>query len=100
MAIPSRAEMAEHKALARVLASASRLVILTTLAAADRPASELREMLGVSGPLLSWHLRLLRQDGLVSTVRRGRVAWYRLNKAELTRKYQSLIEQTTGPDGK
>ena len=97
MAIPSRAEMAEHKAFARVLASASRLVILTALAAADRPASELREMLGVSGPLLSW---LLRQDGLVSTVRRGRVAWYRLNKAELTRKYQSLIEQTTGPDGK
>ena len=90
--------MAEHKAFARVLASASRLVILTALARSDRPVGDLREMLGVSGPLLAWHLRMLKQEGLVSTSRRGRVAWYRLRKVELTRKFQSLIRQTTGPD--
>ena len=97
---PSRADMAGHKAFARALASASRLVILSALASGDRPTTELREMLGVSGPLLSWHLRVLKQEGLVSARRRGRGACYHLNKAELMRKYQILIQQAAGPNGK
>ena len=33
---------------------------------------ELRERVGVSGPLLSHHLAVLRECGIVTTTRRGR----------------------------
>jgi len=44
---------------------------------------ELVRLLGLSQPLASWHLRILRQAGLISTRRLGRQVFCRLNRERL-----------------
>jgi len=57
-----------HKALADV----NRLRIVQHLAAGDATVSDLIEHVGLSQPLVSWHLARLRLAGLVETRRAGR----------------------------
>jgi DNA-binding transcriptional ArsR family regulator len=63
-----------HKALADV----NRLRIVRRLAAGDATVSELIEQVGLSQPLVSWHLARLRLAGLVETRRTGRETVSRL----------------------
>ncbi len=56
----------------RALADPLRLTIVEQLADGRAWACELRERLGVSAPLLSHHVRVLRQAGLVNCRRDGR----------------------------
>jgi DNA-binding transcriptional ArsR family regulator len=64
--------------LLRVLAAPARLAIVTELAEQPRFVHELVERLGMSQPLVSQHLRVLRGAGLVGVERRGREAVYSL----------------------
>lgn len=57
-----------HKALADV----TRLRIVQLLAARPRTVNELIGAIGLSQPLVSWHLRRLRNAGIVTTRRTGR----------------------------
>lgn len=57
-----------HKALADI----NRLRIVRRLAAGHASVTELIEEVGLSQPLVSWHLGRLRTAGLVSTRRNGR----------------------------
>ena len=57
-----------HKALADV----NRLRIVQRLARADATVTELIEHVGLSQPLVSWHLGRLRAAGLIVTRRNGR----------------------------
>jgi ArsR family transcriptional regulator, arsenate/arsenite/antimonite-responsive transcriptional repressor len=63
-----------HKALADV----NRLRIVQRLAQGDATVSELIERIGLSQPLVSWHLGRLRHAGLVQTRRVGRETISRL----------------------
>ena len=63
-----------HKALADV----NRLRIVQRLAAGEATVSELIEQVGLSQPLVSWHLARLRLAGLVETRRTGRETISRL----------------------
>ena len=63
-----------HKALADV----NRLRIVRRLAAADATVAELVVQVGLSQPLVSWHIGRLRQAGLVTTRRAGRETVCRL----------------------
>jgi ArsR family transcriptional regulator len=63
-----RALRAFHKALADV----NRLRIVQRLAEGPATVSELIEHVGLSQPLVSWHLGRLRAAGLVTTRRNGR----------------------------
>jgi DNA-binding transcriptional ArsR family regulator len=63
-----------HKALADV----NRLRIVQRLAAGDATVSELIEQVGLSQPLVSWHLARLRIAGLIETRRVGRETVSRL----------------------
>jgi len=56
----------------RALAEPVRLQLVDELAREDACACELRERLGLSAPLLSHHLRVLREAGLVRTRKSGR----------------------------
>jgi ArsR family transcriptional regulator, zinc-responsive transcriptional repressor len=64
--------------LLRVLAAPARLAIVTELAAQPRFVHELVERLGISQPLVSQHLRVLRGARLVAVERQGREAVYSL----------------------
>ena len=63
-----------HKALADV----NRLRIVQRLAQGEASVSELIERIGLSQPLVSWHLGRLRAAGLIHTRRVGRETVSRL----------------------
>lgn len=69
--------------LLKALATPVRLAVVMELAVAPRCVHELQSGLQAAGrevsqPLLSQHLRVLRQAGLVSTTRRGSEITYQL----------------------
>jgi DNA-binding transcriptional ArsR family regulator len=61
------------------VAEPRRRQILDLLAAGEMPVNDLVQMLGVAQPLVSKHLRVLREVGLVDVREQGRQRMYRLN---------------------
>jgi ArsR family transcriptional regulator len=73
---------ADHAAMARrfrALADEKRLQIVELLLEGERCVCELVAALQVAQPLLSFHLKTLKQAGLVLDRRAGRWVHYRLN---------------------
>lgn len=70
--------IAEAAALFKVLGSESRLGLLRLIGAEARTVGALVEATGMSQPLVSQHLRTLRQAGLVATSRSGKEVVYHL----------------------
>jgi DNA-binding transcriptional ArsR family regulator len=64
--------------LLKALSAPARLAIVTELADQPRFVHELVERLGMSQPLVSQHLRVLRGARLVGVERQGREAAYSL----------------------
>ncbi|MCU1494711.1 MAG: transcriptional regulator ArsR family [Acidimicrobiaceae bacterium] len=64
--------------LLKVLSAPARLAIVVELAECPRFVHELVERLEMSQPLVSQHLRILRDARLVDVERRGREAVYAL----------------------
>ena len=60
-----------------------RREILGLLAGRELSVGDLAESLGVAQPVVSKHLRVLREVGLVEVRGEGRVRWYRLNAHRL-----------------
>ncbi len=56
----------------KTLADVNRLRIIRRLAASPATVTELIEHVGLSQPLVSWHIGRLRVAGLVETRRNGR----------------------------
>jgi ArsR family transcriptional regulator, zinc-responsive transcriptional repressor len=73
----ARAHVAASELL-RALANPHRIAIVLELATGERCVHELVDALGVAQPLVSQHLRVLRQERLVSSHRRGREVAYTL----------------------
>lgn len=61
------------------VAEPRRRQILDVLAGGEHPVNDLVARLGVAQPLVSKHLRVLRQVGLVDVRDEGRQRMYRLN---------------------
>jgi DNA-binding transcriptional ArsR family regulator len=61
------------------VAEPRRRQILDVLAAGERPVNDLVRLLGLSQPLVSKHLRVLREVGAVAVRDEGRQRLYRLN---------------------
>lgn len=67
----------------KVLSDPTRLAVLARLSAEPVCVCELVEGLNVPQPLLSFHLRRLREAGLVTVTRRGRWSHYAVAGTEL-----------------
>ena len=67
----------------QALADEKRLRVLELLGGGELCVCELAEALDLSQPLLSFHLKTLRQAGLVSTRKKGRWVHYSLNRGAL-----------------
>lgn len=65
------------------VAEPRRRQILDLLAAGERPVNDLVDLLDLAQPLVSKHLRVLREVGLVDVRDSGRQRVYRLNAAPL-----------------
>ena len=96
---------AEHdlrrlRTLYRALGDETRLNMIGLLAEiGPMPVNRLSKEVGLSQPLISWHLRILRLAGVVDTQRQGRTTICRLRTAafeELHDAEARLIAGTAG----
>jgi ArsR family transcriptional regulator, arsenate/arsenite/antimonite-responsive transcriptional repressor len=94
-------DVAARVALLRAVADPIRWRILEALGDGGRCHCELEGALDVPANLLSHHLRVLREAGLVSTERRGRLVEYRLDEARLRALHAALpgAVGSAGPEG-
>lgn len=74
----TEAGVAAAAQLFKVLGSESRLELLRLLGEAPRTVSALAEATGMTQPLVSQHLRTLRQSSLVTAERHGKEVTYRV----------------------
>jgi ArsR family transcriptional regulator, arsenate/arsenite/antimonite-responsive transcriptional repressor len=65
----------------KALGEPTRLRILEVLADGPSCVCELRDRTGIGGPLMSHHLNVLRDSGLVTATRRGRWIDYELSES-------------------
>ena len=70
--------MLEPLAVLQAVADPVRWAVLTMLTEAPRCVCKLQEQIPIAGNLLSYHLKVLREAGLVTTSRRGRWVDYAL----------------------
>ncbi|MFN3866856.1 MAG: ArsR/SmtB family transcription factor [Demequina sp.] len=81
----SVADSAERVALLEAAADPVRWAVLDALSRGPRCVCDLQESVPVAGNLMSYHLKVLRDAGLVSTTRRGRWVDYALAADALAR---------------
>ena len=81
--LPSREVLDTAGELLRALAAPVRIAIVLHLQRSARCVHELVDALGVPQPLVSQHLRILKQAGVVTSERSGREVLYRLVDAHL-----------------
>ena len=80
--LPTNRTLVRLRDLYRALGDASRLRICALLAdAGSLTVSELVIRVGLSQPLISWHLRILRLAGVIETRRVGRETHCQLRPA-------------------
>src|SRR6266851_1343668 len=74
-------EWKDLKGAVKALAGVARLSMVHHLARQkEMTVTELTDLLGLSQPLVSWHLRKLRRAGLAETRREGRQVYCSLNR--------------------
>jgi len=71
-------EAMEPLLVLQAVADPVRWTVLTMLVEAPRCVCKLQEQIPIAGNLLSYHLKVLREAGLVTTSRRGRWIDYTL----------------------
>ena len=75
----------------KVLADETRLAVVAQLLEGPRHVGEINAQLGIDPSLLSHHLRVLREAGLVTAERDGKAVLYQLARAvRPTRKGKAL----------
>jgi DNA-binding transcriptional ArsR family regulator len=88
------------RVLYRALGDETRLRVIGLLAEfGPMPVGELSTRVGLSQPLISWHLRILRVAGLIDTRKNGRETICKLRTAafeELHEAEARLIDGTAG----
>jgi len=72
-----------HAEICAGLADPNRILILYALSQGSRNVTELCNELNMTQPLVSRHLKILRERGMVTTERRGTVIIYTLGDAKL-----------------
>src|SRR5712692_1249388 len=83
-------EWRELKIMMKALADMARLTIVYHLAHQEEiTVTALTDLLGISQPLVSWHLRKLRRADLIQTRRVGRQVYCSLH----TRRFQIVLQR-------
>jgi DNA-binding transcriptional ArsR family regulator len=97
---PADRDLRRLRTLYRALGDETRLRIIGILAeVGPLPVGELSSRVGLSQPLISWHLRILRLAGVIDTQRQGREAICRLRPAAFEELHEAegrLVGGTTG----
>lgn len=88
------------RTLYRALGDPTRLRVIGLLAEiGPMPVTELSSRVGLSQPLISWHLRILRLAGLIETNKTGRQVICRLRHAAFEELHESEARLVSGTAG-
>ena len=79
----SRVDRAETAALFHALSDETRLAVLEMLRGGERCVCDLQDAVDAAQSRLSFHLRVLKDVGLVTDRKEGRWSYYALNSARL-----------------
>lgn len=90
--LPSEAEAADVAAVFAHLSDSTRVKLLSMLAASDLCVCEMADLLGMSQPAVSHHLRILRQCDVVGFRKTGQRAVYYLNENEIGDTIRRLLQ--------
>ncbi len=74
------------------LANKTRLMVMCLLLDGERSVTDLLTSIPVTQPVLSQHLAVLREAGMVATRRQGQVIYYRLADDRVCRTIKLLYE--------
>lgn len=83
MATAAHVDLARAAELFHALSDSTRLEILEMLRGGERCVCELQDALEAAQSRLSFHLRVLKEAGLVSDRREGRWSYYRITPGAL-----------------
>ena len=95
MKTPSEPEFERSAQLLRVLGHAVRLTLLSAIVDGERAVGEIEELAGVTQPMLSQQLGVLRKAQLVETRRESKQIFYRLNNERIY-EVSALIDRLAG----
>ncbi len=94
--IPTEDEAADAAALFAQLSDSTRVRLVSMLACSDMCVCEMADLLGVSQPAVSHHLRILRQCGVVRFRKQGKRALYYLSDNEAGHMARKLLSAVCG----
>lgn len=97
MKASSEPDFEQNAELLRVLGHAVRLTLLSAIVDGERAVGEIEELTGVTQPMLSQQLGVLRKAQLVETRRESKQIFYRLNN-ERVREVSALIDRLAGAE--
>lgn len=93
-------ELRRLRTLHRALGDETRLRVIGLLAElGPLPVNQLSARVGLSQPLISWHLRILRLAGLIETQRQGREVICRLRSAAFEELHEMQARLIGGASG-
>ena len=96
--MPHTTDLQAAADLFKALASPSRLGLLCFLADGPLTVGRLVERSGLSQPLVSQHLRTLREAGLVAYTRSGRETWYAMSDVHVSHLVETVITHVREED--
>jgi DNA-binding transcriptional ArsR family regulator len=76
----------------QTLSDANRLKIIKFISDGDRSVSQIVEETKLSQPLVSHHLRMLREGHILETTRNGPFIFYRLKDRRLLSLFDSILK--------
>lgn len=97
MVLRSRPDVARAARLFHALSDETRLRILERLRRGERCVCELTDALDAAQSRLSFHLRILKEAGLVTDRRDGRWSYYAVNPEALSEAVDLVEELAPGP---
>ncbi|HEX7064356.1 MAG TPA: metalloregulator ArsR/SmtB family transcription factor [Bacillales bacterium] len=77
----------------RAMSDPIRRKILSKLAKAEQTQSEIVREFEISQPAITKHLRILKEEGLISEARRGRYRIYSLDRSAFESAYQAMLQE-------
>lgn len=86
--------------LFQTLGEANRLKIIKFIGEEERSVSEIVEAIGLSQPLVSHHLRILREREILQTKRNGPFIYYKLKNEKLLEALGFFLEIANTAKGK
>jgi ArsR family transcriptional regulator len=89
--------LAEAATLFHALSDETRLAVLDMLHDGERCVCELQDALGAAQSRLSFHLKVLRDAGLVTDRREGRWSYYRITPAALDQVHDLVVSLRPSP---